>query len=270
MTSLLDPEARGRVILVGAGPGNPELLTLRAVDVLRQADVVVYDEEVDARILSYAPKTAQCIAVSSSQKEGKNNRNPLSQGEINALVIAHVRTGSIVVRLKGGDPFVFGRGGEEVEAVRAAGMPIEVVPGVSAALGCAADAMLPLTHRNLSDVVSFVATSENGNAPTVNWKGLAGPGHTLVVYMDVKKAQHTANCLINDGVDPHMPIAIIERGTWADSKVIRSVLTELENAIQSEKIIGPAILIVGEVALLADAKDLLEKGAAHPAMMVGL
>ncbi|AAV89895.1 siroheme synthase CysG [Zymomonas mobilis subsp. mobilis ZM4 = ATCC 31821] len=259
MTNLLDPDARGRVILVGAGPGNPELLTLRAVEVLRQADVVVYDAEIDEGILAYIPKTAQAISVCSESEGEKNERQPLTQGEINALVIAHVRTGSIVVRLKGGDPFVFGRGGEEVEAVRAAGMPVEVVPGVSAALGCAADAMLPLTHRGLSDVVSFVSTPEQETASSVNWKGLAGSGHTLVVYMDIKKARFITQCLIHEGIESHIPVVIIERGTCKDSRIIRSVLINLENTIQNEKVVGPAILIVGDVALFAKPKNTLHQ-----------
>ena len=134
MASLLDPDARGRVILVGAGPGDPGLLTVRAVEALAQADVVVHDGLIDPSILDLAPAGAQRISVAKQRA-----RHTLPQEAINALIVAHVRAGSIVVRLKGGDPFVFGRGGEEVEAVRAAGLRVDVVPGVSAALGCAAE-----------------------------------------------------------------------------------------------------------------------------------
>jgi uroporphyrin-III C-methyltransferase len=128
MTSLLDPASRGRVILVGAGPGDPGLLTVRAVEALREADVVVHDGLIDPRVLDIAPATAQRISVAKSR-----NRHTLPQEAINALIVAHVKTGAIVVRLKGGDPFIFGRGGEEVEAVRSAGLRVEVIPGVSAA-----------------------------------------------------------------------------------------------------------------------------------------
>jgi uroporphyrin-III C-methyltransferase len=158
MASLLDPHARGRVILVGAGPGDPGLLTLRAVEALRTADVVVHDGLIDPRVLDHAPAAAQRISVAKQR-----SRHTLPQEAINALIIAHVRAGSIVVRLKGGDPFVFGRGGEEVEAVRAAGLPVEVVPGVSAALGCAADAMLPLTHRDWSSAKGLPSRTGPGS-----------------------------------------------------------------------------------------------------------
>eukprot|EP01035_Chromulina_nebulosa_P002011 gene2011-2711_t len=159
MASLLDPTARGRVILVGAGPGDPGLLTVRAVAALKAADVVVHDGLIDPRVLDIAPPGAQRISVAKSRA-----RHTLPQEAINALIVAHVKAGSVVVRLKGGDPFIFGRGGEEVEAVRAAGLPVEVIPGVSAALGCAAEAMLPLTHRDHSSAVSFVAGQCKGLA----------------------------------------------------------------------------------------------------------
>src|SRR6201994_2344812 len=142
MASLLDPHARGRVILVGAGPGDPDLLTVKAVAALQAADVVVHDGLIDPRVLDHAPAHAQRISVAQ-----RRARHTLPQEAINALIIAHVRAGSIVVRLKGGDPFVFGRGGEEVEAVRAAGLPVEGSPGVSGPPGCAAEAMLPVTDR---------------------------------------------------------------------------------------------------------------------------
>src|SRR5687768_5073575 len=148
MASKLDPHARGRAILVGAGPGDPDLLTVKAVRALEGADVVVHDGLVDRRVLDLARPEAIRISVAKSRA-----RHTLPQEAINALVVAHVQTGAIVVRLKGGDPFIFGRGGEEVEAVRAAGLPVEVVPGVSAALGCAASAMVPLTHRDHASTV---------------------------------------------------------------------------------------------------------------------
>jgi uroporphyrin-III C-methyltransferase len=250
MTSLLDPDARGRVILVGAGPGDPGLLTVRAVEALRIADVVVHDGLIDDRVLEYAAN-AQRISVAK-----KRARHTLPQEAINALIIAHVRAGSIVVRLKGGDPFVFGRGGEEVEAVRAAGLPVEVIPGVSAALGCAADAMLPLTHRDWSSAVSFVAGQCKGLSEQ-DWSGLAGKGRTLVIYMGVSCARLIADKLMADGVAPEMPVAVLERGTLEGSRALRTLLADLGGMVERDAIISPAIIVVGEVVLLSDAENRL-------------
>jgi uroporphyrin-III C-methyltransferase len=251
MASLLDPSARGRVILVGAGPGDPGLLTVRAVEALRIADIVVHDGLVDPRVLDIAPPGAQRISVAKQRA-----RHTLPQDAINALIIAHVKTGSIVVRLKGGDPFVFGRGGEEVEAVRAAGLPVEVIPGVSAAIGCAAEAMLPLTHRDWSSAVSFVAGQCKGLSEQ-DWSGLAGKGRTLVIYMGVATCPQIAEKLMMDGVAPDMPVAVLERGTLAGSRAMRTLLADLGPMVQREKVQSPAVIVVGEVVRLSDAEDML-------------
>ena len=256
MASLLDPDARGRVILVGAGPGDPGLLTLRAVEALKIADVVVHDGLIDERVLDYAPN-AHRISVAK-----KRARHTLPQDAINALIIAHIRAGSIVVRLKGGDPFVFGRGGEEVEAVRAAGLPVEVVPGVSSALGCAAEAMLPLTHRDWSSAVSFVAGQCKGLAEQ-NWAGLAGQGRTLVIYMGLTCARLIADKLMMDGVAPEMPVAVLERGTLPKSRALRTLLADLGDMVEREGVISPAIIVVGQVVQLSDAEDKLRALAAR-------
>lgn len=255
MASLLDPTARGRVILVGAGPGDPGLLTVRAVEALKNADIVVHDGLIDRRVLEIAPATAQRISVAKSRA-----RHTLSQDAINALIVAHVKTGAIVVRLKGGDPFIFGRGGEEVEAVRAAGLPVEVIPGVSAALGCAAEAMLPLTHRDHSSAVSFVAGQCKGLADQ-DWSGLAGKGRTLVIYMGVATAADIADKLMRDGVAPEMPVAVLERGTLSGSRAIKTLLADLGSMVDREKVASPAIIIVGEVVDLSDAEDKLGRWA---------
>ena len=252
MASLLDPDARGRVILVGAGPGDPGLLTLRAVEALRQADVVVHDGLIDPRVLEYAPATAQRISVAK-----RRARHTLPQEAINALIIAHVKAGSIVVRLKGGDPFVFGRGGEEVEAVRAAGLKVEVIPGVSAALGCSAEAMLPLTHRDWSSAVSFVAGQCKGLTEQ-NWSGLAGRGRTLVIYMGVSCASPIADKLMAEGVAPDMPVAVLERGTLEGARALRTLLADLGGMVERENVVSPAIIVVGEVVLLSDAENRLQ------------
>ncbi len=251
MANLLDPTARGRVILVGAGPGDPGLLTVRAVAALQSADVVVHDGLVDPRVLDHAPATAQRISVAK-----KRDRHTIPQEGINTLIVAHVRAGSIVVRLKGGDPFIFGRGGEEVEAVRAAGLPVEVIPGVSAALGCAAEAMLPLTHRDWSSAVSFVAGTCKGLAEQ-NWSGLAGHGRTLVIYMGVTGAKAIADKLMAEGVDPGIAVAVLERGTLEGSRAMRTLLADLGDLVEREKVKSPAILVIGEVVRLSDAEDRL-------------
>jgi uroporphyrin-III C-methyltransferase len=251
MGSLLDPNARGRVILVGAGPGDPGLLTLRAVEALKSADVVVHDGLIDPRVLGYAPDTAQRISVAKQR-----SRHTMPQEAINALIVAHVKAGSIVVRLKGGDPFVFGRGGEEVEAVRAAGLPVDVVPGVSAALGCAAEAFLPLTHRDWSSAVTFVAGQCQGLSEQ-NWAGLAGQGRTLVIYMGVSCSALIADKLMADGVAPDMPVAVLERGTLEGARAMRTLLADLGSLVEREHVQSPAIIVVGEVVLLSDAEDRL-------------
>jgi len=251
MVSLLDPEARGRCILVGAGPGDPGLLTLRAVEALRMADVVVHDGLVDERVFEFVRSEAQRISVAK-----KRDRHTIPQSGINALIVAHVKTGAVVVRLKGGDPFVFGRGGEEVEAVRAAGLPVEVVPGVSAALGCAAEAMLPLTHRDWSSAVSFVAGTCQGLAEQ-NWAGLAGHGRTLVIYMGVTCARAIADKLMLEGIDPGTAVAVLERGTLPGSRAMQTLLADLGDMVEREKVESPAILVVGEVVRLSDAEPRL-------------
>jgi uroporphyrin-III C-methyltransferase len=255
MATLLDPHARGRVILVGAGPGDPGLLTVRAVEALKSADVVVHDGLIDPAVLDIAPADAHRISVAKQR-----SKHTLSQDAINALIVAHVKAGSIVVRLKGGDPFIFGRGGEEVEAVRAAGLPVEVIPGVSAALGCAAEAMLPLTHRDHSSAVSFVAGQCKGLADQ-NWSGLAGKGRTLVIYMGVATCPDIADKLMADGVAPDMPVAVLERGTLVGHRAIKTLLADLGPMVEREKVQSPAIIVVGEVVELSDAEDKLARWA---------
>jgi len=243
----------GRLWLVGAGPGDPDLLTLKAARLIAAADVLVHDGLVGDGIFDLARPDARRISV-----EKKRDRHSMAQQDINALLVRLVLEGLSVVRLKGGDPFVFGRGGEELEAARAAGIPCEVVPGVSAALGCAAEAGLPLTHRALASAVSFVAGTCQG-LKEQDWRGLAGPGRTLVVYMGVTTADMIADKLMADGVSPDMPVAILERGTLAGARAIRTLLAELGEVVTREKVKSPAILVVGRVASLADAEDVMAR-----------
>ena len=246
---------RGRVILVGAGPGDPGLLTVRAVEALAAADVVVHDGLVDPRVLDLAPPAAERICVAK-----RRARHTLPQDAINALLVERALAGRTVVRLKGGDPFIFGRGGEEVEAVRAAGLHVQVIPGVSAALGCAAEAMLPLTHRDHSSAVSFVAGQCKGLSDQ-DWSGLAGQGRTLVIYMGVATADAIADKLMADGVAPDMPVAVLERGTLAGARALRTLLADLGPMVAREGVASPAIIVVGEVVRLADAEDKLARWA---------
>ena len=250
------PAACGRVILVGAGPGDPGLLTVRAVAALAAADVVVHDGLIDPTILDLAPDGARRISVAK-----RRSRHTLPQDAINALLVAEAQAGCVVVRLKGGDPFVFGRGGEEVAAVRAAGLLVEVIPGISAALGAAAEAMLPLTHRDHSSAVSFVAGQCKGLSDQ-DWSGLAGTGRTLVIYMGVATADAIADKLIADGVAPDMPVAVLERGTLAGSRALRTLLADLGAMVARERVASPAVIVVGEVVRLSTADDRLVRWAA--------
>jgi uroporphyrin-III C-methyltransferase len=243
--------------LVGAGPGDPELLTLKAARLIGLADVIVHDGLVGDGVLALAPANAELISV-----EKKRDRHSVPQQEINALLVRLAGAGKRVVRLKGGDPFVFGRGGEELEAARAAGVRCEVVPGVSAALGCAAEVGLPLTHRALASAVSFVAGTCQGLREQ-DWRGLAGPGRTLVVYMGVTTAGAIADKLMADGVSPDMPVAVLERGTLPGARAIRTLLAGLGDVVARAGISSPAVLVVGRVAGLAEAEDVLAGAAAR-------
>ncbi len=239
----------GRVFLVGAGPGDPDLLTLKAAHLIAKADVIVHDGLVDDAIIAMANPNARYISVAKQR-----SKHSVPQEGINAILIAEARAGRMVVRLKGGDPFIFGRGGEEVEACQAAGVSVEVVPGVSAALGCAAEIRLPLTHRDASSAVSFVAGQCKGLTDQ-NWSGLAGKGRTLVIYMGVATADDICEKLIADGVSPDMPVAVLERGTRAGSRAMRTLLTDLGGLMTREHVKSPAIIVVGEVVLKSDAEN---------------
>jgi uroporphyrin-III C-methyltransferase len=190
---------------------------------------------------------AELISVAKSRA-----RHTLPQDQINALLVRAARAGRSVVRLKGGDPFVFGRGGEEAEACRAAGLTVEVVPGISAANGAAAAAQIPLTHRDASSVVSFVAGQCKGLAEQ-DWAGLAGKGRTLVIYMGVKTAPQIAEKLMSDGLAPDMPLAVIENGARPTMRVLRGPLAALPELVEREQVKSPALIVIGEVTAREDA-----------------
>ncbi|MDE2303588.1 MAG: uroporphyrinogen-III C-methyltransferase [Sphingomonadales bacterium] len=236
----------GKVWLVGAGPGDPDLLTLRAARLVGRAGVLVHDGLVDPRILAMAPAGARLVSVAK-----RASRHTMPQDAINALLIAEARAGREVVRLKGGDPFVFGRGGEELEACRAAGIAVEVVPGISAALGAAAAAQLPLTHRDAASVVSFVAGQCRGLSGQ-NWAGLAGVGRTLVIYMGVANAAAIAEKLIADGLAPDTPLALVENAARPEMRVLRGALAELDDLVANQRVHAPAVIIIGAVTARED------------------
>jgi uroporphyrin-III C-methyltransferase len=241
----------GKVWLVGAGPGDPDLLTLRAARLIERAQVIVHDGLVDPRILAMAPADARRVCVAK-----RRSRHTLPQDEINALLVAEATAGRQVLRLKGGDPFIFGRGGEELEACRKAGVAVEVVPGISAALGAAAAAQLPLTHRAAASVVSFVAGQCKGLSEQ-NWAGLAGVGRTLVIYMGVTNADAIVEKLIADGLAPDTALAVVENATRPEMRVLRGDLAGLSRLIASQGVQAPAIIVIGAVAARTE-EDLRE------------
>ena len=236
----------GTVYLVGAGPGDPDLLTLRAVRLLRHAELVVHDGLVDPAVLALAGPQARFVSVAK-----RRARHTLPQEEINALLVREALAGRDVVRLKGGDPFVFGRGGEEAEACHAAGVPVEVVPGVTSALGAAAAAQIPLTHRDCASVVSFVAGQCKGLSEQ-DWSGLAGKGRTLVIYMGVKTASQIAEKLMADGLAPDMPLAVIENACRPEMRVLRAPLAGLPELVERARVKSPALIVIGEVTARED------------------
>jgi uroporphyrin-III C-methyltransferase/precorrin-2 dehydrogenase/sirohydrochlorin ferrochelatase len=236
----------GVVHIVGAGPGDPDLLTVKALRLLTTADVVVYDRLVSDAILKLIGKGARRIDVGKAR-----GRHPTPQGRIEEILVEEARKGLTVVRLKGGDPFVFGRGGEELEAVRAAGIEAHVVPGVSAALGCAASAGLPLTHRDHAQAVSFVTGRGRSGSDVPDFTGLAGPGRTLAVYMGRDRAAAIAQALLAQGLDPATPVAIVENGTRPDERVLKGDLAGLAELARATTPDAPALLFVGDTAALA-------------------
>lgn len=226
--------------IVGAGPGDPDLLTLKAAQLMQEADIILHDALVPEPILRRARREAEIVCV------GKRKGQPSwAQAAIEAEMIRRVRAGETVVRLKAGDPFVFGRGAEEVDALQAAGLPVTVVPGVTAALGCAASAGIPLTDRRIASTVTF----SSGHAARD-----AGGGHTHVIYMASSEAAAVRDRLLADGVDPATPVAIVENGTRPDERVSTGRLADLTRLAASH-LGGPSLIIVGEVAARAAVAD---------------
>ncbi len=237
----------GTIFLVGAGPGPADLLTLRAARLIESAQVIVHDGLVGPDILNLARRDARLISVAKQRA-----RHTLPQEEINALLVREALKGHDVVRLKGGDPFIFGRGGEEAEAAHAAGVQVEVVPGISAANGAAAASGIPLTHRDSASIVSFVAGQCKGLSEQ-NWSGLAGKGRTLVIYMGVSTASQIAEKLMGDGLTPDMPVAVIENAARPEMRVLRGLLAGLPDLVATHAVKSPALIVIGEVTAREDA-----------------
>jgi len=237
------------VYLVGAGPGDPGLMTARSIELIAAADVIVYDRLIPPEALAGARPDAELIYVG---KEGGGPSMP--QTQIEALLLEHGRAGRSVVRLKGGDPFVFGRGGEEAEALTEAGIAYEVVPGVTAGVAAAAYAGIPVTHRGLASAVAFLTGHEDPDKPesALDWSALARFSGTLVLYMGVRQLASIAERLIRAGRDPEEPAAVVQRGTLPDQRVVEATLGTIAAAAQDAGVKAPAITVVGPVAALGD------------------
>lgn len=259
---MIEKTKPGRVFIIGAGPGDPGLITLKAVECLRLADVVVYDNLVNEELLKYAPTGARFIYAGK-----KGGDHTLSQDRINELLIKEALQGNTVARLKGGDPFIFGRGGEEAEALAEQGVPFEIIPGVTSAIAVPAYAGIPLTHRGLTSTVAFITGHED---PTkvksdIDWQALRGIG-TLVFLMGIKNLGQITEALIANGKLPDTPAALIRRGTTPQQEILVGTLDTIDELARANKVKPPAILIVGKVVELRetlnwfDTKPLFGKG----------
>jgi uroporphyrin-III C-methyltransferase/precorrin-2 dehydrogenase/sirohydrochlorin ferrochelatase len=248
-TAAATPHLQGRVLLVGAGPGDPELLTVKAVRALKAADVILYDRLVGLGILDHARREAELIPVGKAK-----GQHSVPQSEINAVLIARARAGQTVVRLKGGDPFIFGRGGEELDALREAGIPIEIVPGVTAGIAAAASLQIPLTHRDVSHTVTFLSGHEaGGEEPSfehLDLAALASGKNTLLVYMGVTTAGVVAKKLLDAGFAPSLPVIGVENASREDERRVAATIADLAAHPERLGLKSPAILIFGEVASL--------------------
>ena len=237
--------SRGCVYLVGAGPGDPELLTLKAVRLLEQADVIVYDNLVSSGVLDFASPGAQRIFAGK-----RRNEHTLRQEQINGLLVQLAREGKQVVRLKGGDPFVFGRGGEEMQELAAHGVQFEVVPGVTAACGVASYAGIPLTHRDHAQGCLFVTGHLKDGSANLDWEALVRPNQTVVIYMGLNALPDICRQLMAHGAPATRPIAAVQHGTLSTQQVLTGTLSDLPAKVAGSGFTSPSLLIVGDVVKL--------------------
>lgn len=235
----------GKVWIVGAGPGDPDLLTLKALRAIEAADLILFDHLVSEEIRNVLPSAIPAFYV--GKKKGQHS---IAQKDLNALLIKKAREGKNICRLKGGDPYVFGRGGEEALALTQAGIAVDIVPGITAASGCSAYAGIPLTHRGLAQGCTFV-TAQGETDANLNWHALANLRHTLVFYMGLSKATWIQNSLLAQGMPGRTPVAFIENGCRADQRVIQGYLYQLAELPERYDIESPALIVVGEVVALA-------------------
>ncbi|KEI71706.1 siroheme synthase CysG [Endozoicomonas elysicola] len=235
----------GEVYLVGGGPGDPDLLTFKALRLMQQSDVVLHDRLVSEDVLALCRRDADYIYVGK-----KRDRHARPQEEINALLVQLAKEGKRVLRLKGGDPFIFGRGGEEIETLASEGVPFQVVPGITAASGCASYAGIPLTHRDHAQSVRFVTGHLKDGSYALNWNEMLDPGQTLVFYMGLLGLPRICQELIDHGRDAQTPIALIQQGTTRNQKVFTGTLATINKIIEPEKVKAPTLIIVGSVVTL--------------------
>ncbi|WGF87007.1 uroporphyrinogen-III C-methyltransferase [Marinivivus vitaminiproducens] len=235
------PLPAAQVYLVGAGPGDAELLTVRAVRVLAVADVVIYDRLVGPDVLDLVRADAERLFVGKMR-----GRHALSQDRINALLVDRARAGRRVVRLKGGDPFVFGRGGEEALAVAHAGLPLEIVPGITAASGCGAFAGIPLSHRDVAHSVVFVTAQSRAGMPPLDWQALARPFTTVVVFMGLAVLAEICERLLAHGAPPDRPTAVVENGSLPEQRVIEGTLASIAGRVREAAPAGPCLIVIGD------------------------
>lgn len=248
------PLPAGKVWLVGAGPGDPDLLTVKAARLIGSADAIVYDHLVGEGVRALFPANARLIYVGK-----KAAKHTVPQEEINRLLVELAREKLSVVRLKGGDPFIFGRGGEELEILAAAGIPFEVVPGVTAAAGCAAYAGFPLTHRDHAQAVTFVTGHLKDHSVNLDWPALARPGQTVVFYMGIGAAEQICRQMIAHGLAPQTPAAVVRKGTLPEQQTLLATLATLPQCIADSGIKPPALIVVGSVVQLQAKLNWFEK-----------
>jgi len=247
--ALVSPEQfmqQGEVYLIGAGPGDPDLLTLKAFRLLQLAEVVLYDRLVSPEVMALVNKNAELVYVGK-----RRDKHSVPQGGINQLLIDHAKRGKRVARLKGGDPFIFGRGGEEIETLAEEGIPFQVIPGITAASGCSSYSGIPLTHRDYAQSVQFITGQLQDGSVNLNWPELIAPGKTLVFYMGLKGLPVICDSLISNGMSADMPCALVEKGTTAAQRVMVSNLAQLPTLMKEQDIASPSLFIVGEVVSLS-------------------